>query len=66
MESRLKRDLKILYEDYKETYIEYEKLKKQNEYLIKRDNKLQMIEYLFENEPVDLSKLTKLVKGSEE
>lgn len=63
MENRLKNELRMLYEDYKETYIEYEKLKQQNEYLIKRDNKLQLIEQLFLNKPVDLSKLSILVKG---
>ena len=62
MQNRLKEELKMLYEDYKETYAEYEKIKKQNEFLIERENKLQMIESLFMNEPVNLCELSKIVK----
>ena len=34
-------------------------------FLRERENKLQMIEQMFANEPVDLTKLAKLVKGGE-
>ncbi len=37
-------------------------LQQENLFLKKRENKLQMIEQLFKNEPVDLSELSKLVK----
>ncbi len=41
-------------------------LQQENDFLRKRENKLQMIEQMFKNEPVDLSELTKLVKGDKE
>lgn len=56
---------KNMYEDYKYMYSEYQILKRENEFLRERENKLQLIEQLFKNEPVDLSELAKLVKGSE-
>lgn len=34
-------------------------------FLRQREKKLQMIEHLYANEPVDLTKLAKLVKGDE-
>ena len=34
-------------------------------FLRERENKLQMIEQMFKNEPVDLTELDKLVKGGE-
>lgn len=34
-------------------------------FLRERENKLQMIEQMFKNEPVDLTELAKLVKGGE-
>lgn len=56
---------KNMYEDYKYMYSEYQIIKRENEFLRERENKLQLIEQLFKNEPVDLSELAKLVKGSE-
>lgn len=44
--------------------IEIEKLRNQIEFLSKRDNKLQQIEQMFKNGQVDLSELSKLVKGN--
>lgn len=38
-------------------------LQHQNEFLMKRENKLQMIEQMFNSGIVDLEKLSKLVKG---
>ena len=38
----------------------YKKLVK---FLTKRENKLQQIETMFKNEPIDLAKLSELVKG---
>lgn len=32
-------------------------------FLTKRENKLQQIETMFKNEPIDLAKLSELVKG---
>lgn len=44
--------------------IEYiKRLKKQNKFLMERENKLQLIENMFKNEPVDLKELSKLVRG---
>lgn len=37
-------------------------LQQENDFLKKRENKLQMIEQLFENKEIDLSELYKLVK----
>lgn len=59
----LEEQLIILYEDYKTLYTEIKRLEKQNKFLIERENKLQLIEQMFLNEPVDLSELAKLVKG---
>lgn len=39
------------------------KLQKENEFLRKRDNKLQMIEQMFKNKQVDLGDLVALVEG---
>lgn len=61
-----KESYKSMYEDYKYMYNEYEIMKRENEFLKKRENKLQLIEQIFKNQPVDLSELAKLVKGSEE
>lgn len=58
-----KQSYKSMYEDYKYMYNEYEIIKRENEFLRQRDNKLQMIEQLFLNEPVDLRTLAELVKG---
>ncbi len=47
--------------------IEYEdtiqKIQKENEFLRKRENKLQMIEQMFKNKQVDLGDLSALVEG---
>lgn len=40
----------------------YRDLYDKNEFLTKRDNKLQQIEQMFKNGQVDLSELSKLVK----
>jgi hypothetical protein len=56
---------KSLFEDYKELYTEHEKLKREYEFLRERENKLQLIEQMFQNGIVDLSELSKLVKESE-
>lgn len=40
---------------------EIEKLKQENDFLRKRENKLQMIEQMFKNETVDLVELERLV-----
>ena len=61
-----KQSVRELFEDYKILYCEFEKLHKENKFLRERENKLQLIEQLFKNEPVDLSELAKIVKGSEE
>ena len=53
-------------ENYKKVLeeLEYvENLEKQNKFLIERENKLQLIENMFKNEPVDLKELSKLVRG---
>lgn len=42
--------------------IEIEKLRNQIEFLTKRDNKLQQIEQMFQNNIVDLSELSNLIK----
>lgn len=51
---------------YKETCIDLERklMEEQNKhnFLIERDNKLQKIEQIFMKEPIDLEKLSKLVK----
>lgn len=44
--------------------IEIEQLRHKIEFLTKRDNKLQQIEQMFKNGQVDLSELSKLVKGN--
>ena len=50
--------------DVYEKDIEYIKqLEKQNKFLMKRENKLQLIEIMFKNEPIDLKELSKLVRG---
>lgn len=40
-----------------------ERLEKQNKFLMERENKLQLIETMFKNEPIDLKELSKLVRG---
>lgn len=40
-----------------------ERLEKQNKFLMERENKLQLIENMFKNKPVDLKELSKLVRG---
>lgn len=42
---------------------ERDKLKAENEFLRKRENKLQMIEQMFKNKSVDLGNLAKLVEN---
>lgn len=64
--NKLEKDsYKSMFEDYKYMYNEYEIMKRENEFLRQRENKLQMIEQLFLNEPVNLSELAKLVKGDD-
>ena len=58
-----KESYKSMYEDYKYMYSEWCIIKKENEFLRERENKLQLIEQLFKNEPVDLSELAKIIKG---
>ena len=41
---------------------EKERLKQENDFLRERENKLQLIEQMFQNGTVDLSELSKLVK----
>lgn len=60
-----RQSFKSVFEDYKELYCECEKIKKENNFLRERENKLQLIEQLFKNEPVDLSELAKIVKEVE-
>lgn len=43
------------------TYVNYRELQKQNEFLTKRENKLQTIEQMFKSGSVDLDKLRKIV-----
>ncbi|MBQ7798760.1 MAG: hypothetical protein IJ371_06535 [Clostridia bacterium] len=57
-----KQSYKSLYESYKELYNEYERIKSKNEFLLERENKLQMIEMIFDNEPIDLTKLAIIIK----
>jgi hypothetical protein len=55
-------DVQHLIDAY-EKDIEYIKqLEKLNKFLMERENKLQLIENMFKNEPVDLKELSKLVK----
>lgn len=50
--------------DVYEKDIEYIKqLEKLNKFLMERENKLQLIENMFKNEPIDLKELSKLVRG---
>lgn len=42
---------------------EIHKLQQENEFLRKRENKLQMIEQMFKNKQVDLGDLCALVEG---
>lgn len=60
-----KQSVRSLFEDYKILYCECERVKEENKFLRERENKLQLIEQLFKNEPVDLTKLTKIVKEVE-
>lgn len=52
-------------ENYKpcEYLKEIEELKRKNTFLMKRENKLQIIEQMFKNGVVDLAKLDKIVKS---
>lgn len=43
----------------------YKELHKKNEFLMKRENKLQLIEQMFKNRSVDLEELSNLVMGDE-
>lgn len=43
----------------------YKDLHEKNEFLMKRENKLQLIEQMFKNGSVDLEELSKLVRGDE-
>ena len=54
-----------MYEDYKYMYGEYQILKREKRVFKKKENKLQLIEQLFKNEPVDLTKLAKIIKEVE-
>lgn len=50
--------------DVYEKDIEYiKKLEKMNKFLMERENKLQLIENMFKNEPIDLKELSKLIRG---
>lgn len=55
-------NLNDLPNEYK-NYIHLDKIKKQNDFLIKREKKLQRIEQLYSKEPIDLDELYKLVDG---
>lgn len=48
---------------YSECVKRIKQLEKQNKFLMERENKLQLIENMFKNEPVDLKELSKLVRG---
>lgn len=50
----------------KEQRKQIRELKKQNKFLMKRENKLQQIEAMFENKRVVLKDLKELVKGDEQ
>ena len=41
----------------------FDTLEKQNKFLMERENKLQLIETMFKNEPIDLKELSKFVRG---
>lgn len=58
-----KQSLIELYESHKILYTDFKKLEQENIFLRERENKLQMIEQLFLNEPVNLSELAKAIKG---
>lgn len=51
-------------ETIKDLRKEMRKLKKENKFLVERENKLQSIETLYANQPVDLKKLSKIMKES--
>ena len=56
--------LLVLAPEYTKILLEYaERLEKLNKFLMERENKLQLIENMFKNEPVDLKELSKLVRG---
>lgn len=65
--------LDLLSEEYKnglhqgwfDKYMDIHQKNVEINFLRERENKLQMIEQMFKNEPVDLTKLAKLVKGGE-
>ena len=48
---------------YSECVKRIKQLEKQNKFLMERENKLQLIENMFTNKPVDLKVLSKLVRG---
>lgn len=47
------------------TYVNYRELQQQNEFLTKRENKLQTIEQMYKSGSVDLDKLRKIVLEEE-
>lgn len=57
---------KEYYKNYNKNNSYVKRLKEQNEFLMKRDNKLQMIEQIFMNGVVDLEELRELVLGGED
>lgn len=61
MENELQNELRNLYEDYKILYSDFEKLKKENEFLRERENKLQNIEFVFNQKEVDLHRLSQVI-----
>ena len=60
-----KQSVRSLFEDYKMLYCDFKRLEKEMDFLKERENKLQLIEQLFINEPIDLTKLAKIVKEVE-
>ena len=53
--------IKADYERNKSEYATFENLKSKNEFLMKRENKLQLIEQMFKSGTVDLKELNKIV-----
>lgn len=54
-----------LHQGWFDKYMDIHQKNVEINFLRERENKLQMIEQIFANEPVDLTKLAKLVKGGE-
>lgn len=63
MTGSIQENLIALYEDYKILWGDFERQQKELEFLRKRENKLQRIEQMYANMPVDLTELAKLIKG---